>query len=127
MPKPSFSWKVGLAALLLGVCFAAANIYLGHGALANLCFGLAVLCDLVVVVFAILWVYGQGWYATPQQQQMQGKPPMQGMPQMPQMKGTPQMQIRPMQAPQAPGAAPAAAPQTTTGAAPNQTPRPPAR
>jgi len=113
MPKSSFSWKAGLAALLTGICFAVANIYLGYGALANLCFALAVICDLVVVVFAILWVYGKGWEAQPMQQ-MQGKPPMPGMPQMkgmpPMMQG---MQIRPMpqsQPPQSPGATPGAAP-----------------
>jgi len=116
MPKSSFSWKAGLAALLAGICFAVANIYLGYGALANLCFALAVICDLVVVVFAILWVYGKGWEAQPMQQmqQMQGKPPMPGMPQMkgmpPMMQG---MQIRPMpqsQPQQSSGATPAAAP-----------------
>jgi len=116
MPKSSFSWKAGLAALLTGICFAVANIYLGYGALANLCFALAVICDLVVVVFAILWVYGKGWEAQPtqQMQQMQGKPPMPGMPQMkgmpPMMQG---MQIRPMpqsQPQQSSGATPAAAP-----------------
>lgn len=118
MPKSSFSWKAGLAALLVGIGFAVANIQLGYGALANLCFALAVLCDLIVVVFAILWVYGKGWEAQPMQQ-MQGKPPMPGMPQIP---GMSQMQIRPMP-PQAPGAMPGAAPP----AAPDRKPQPPSR
>ena len=118
MPKPSLSWKIGLAALLAGICLAYANIHLGYGALANLCFVLAVVCDLIVVVFAVLWVYGKGWEAQPGQQ-MQGKPPMQGMPQMP---GMPQMQIRPMQPPQ-----PGAATQETPSAMPAAKPEPPAR
>ena len=116
MPKPSLSWKIALAALLTGIFFAVANIRLGYGSLANLCFALAVLCDLIVVVFAILWVYGKGWEAQPgQQQQMQGRPPI---------PGAPQMQIRPMQPQQ--GVMPGAATPSTSGAVPTSKSEPPA-
>jgi hypothetical protein len=117
MPKPGRSWKLGLGAFALGVSFAICNIWLGEGSLANLCFALAVLCDAVVVVCAILWVYGKTWHAVPPQQ-MQGMRPMQGMPAqgMPmqgmQIQGMPGM--RPMQPPQPPGVVAGGAPDAKT-------------
>jgi hypothetical protein len=104
MPTPQFAFRAGLGTFLLGLALAVANIMLGHGTLANLCFGLAVVCDLAFTGFAILWVMSRGWTAQPQ---MQGRPPgMPGMPGLPPgmvIKGMPQnpkpgAQVAPTQA-----------------------------
>lgn len=81
MPTPAFSWKAALCAFLLGVGFAVANIYLSggrHQTLANLCFGLALVCEMAFTVFAVLWVMGKSWLAQNAPQQQPGAPrPMQ--------------------------------------------------
>lgn len=83
MPKPQFSWKAGLAALILGVVFAVTSIHLGdgeHRKLANLFFALAVIGEVVFMVFAVMWSMGKAWEGPPQPpQNMPGQRPP-GMP-----------------------------------------------
>ena len=69
MIKPHISRNAALLALLVGLIFIAGNIYLGsigYRKLANLCFALAVISDVVLAVFMILYVFGKTWLKEPE-------------------------------------------------------------
>jgi hypothetical protein len=64
MLNPKFTGKAAISALLLGVTFLAANLYLGatgHPKLANLFFVLAILSNTAFAVLAVLWVFCIAW------------------------------------------------------------------
>jgi hypothetical protein len=64
MPNPQFIRNVALAALLLGVIFMAANLYLGttdHSSLAKMFFVFAILFDVVFTMAAVLWALCSAW------------------------------------------------------------------
>jgi hypothetical protein len=71
MPKPQFFRNITVAALVLGVCFLIANLYLGgmgYSVLAKILFACMILCDLAFMVGAMLWMYRSAWLreSTPQ-------------------------------------------------------------
>ena len=71
MPRPQSIRNVGLTALLLGLIFLAANLYLslgttGHSKLANVCFAFAIICNTTFAVSAVLWVLTSAWVREPE-------------------------------------------------------------
>ena len=73
MPKPQLLRNLAVAALLLGLIFLGANLYLdanSHPKLANLLFVLAILCNTAFALLAVLWSLISSWMHEPD------RPPM---------------------------------------------------
>ena len=73
MLNQKFTRNAALSALLLGMIFLAANLYLGangHPKLANMFFMFAALCDLAFLVLIVLWASVKSWQTEP------ARPPM---------------------------------------------------
>lgn len=69
MPSPPSALKFALSALLLGLTFMAANLYLGdsgHPKLATLFFLLATVSILAFAVGGVVWVYSRAWHREPE-------------------------------------------------------------
>ena len=81
MQKKKFARNAAIFTLLLGTAFLAANIYFGANhspKLANMFFVFAALCDVIFLVFVVMWVAIKTWLHEPARPPMQMPKPMPG-------------------------------------------------